>query len=418
MGIEITQLPSGIRVATEFMPHVETIAAGVWFGVGTRNERPDQNGIAHLLEHMMFKGTARRNAQRISEEIESVGGHTNAYTGRDVTAYYARAMHGDLPLVVDLLCDLIQFSTFDPVELAREQQVIIQEIHQSNDTPDDVISDYLQEAAYGKQPMGYSILGRPGIIEKLTPDDLRAYVQNHYTAKSTVVSAAGRIDHKQFCDLVQNHLTHLPTHRNSVPVESRFLPDKVLMPRDVEQSHLALAFPAAGTLDADYFAHSVYATLLGGSASSRLWQEVREKRGLVYGISANLLSVDDGGILAIHAGVAPQKIVELKTVIRDQILNTAENITGDELIRAKQQLKAGMFMSLEQTFSRAEQTAQHLLTYNRVMSVDEIASQIDKVDKSDIIRVVSEMIRIPPALAAIGIPRSLDAWSDFGLKAA
>ncbi|TAH36076.1 MAG: insulinase family protein [Alphaproteobacteria bacterium] len=415
MSIQITTLDSGLRVASEFMPNIETVALGVWFDVGTRNELPKQNGIAHLLEHMLFKGTSRRTALQISEEIENVGGHTNAYTSRDLTAYYARVMHQDTELAIDLLADLIQNSTFDATELEREKQVIIQEINLSRDTPDDIIFDYMQMAAYGNQPLGMSILGKPEVIAKISGADLKKYAGIHYCAPKTVIAVAGRVDHAQLLDWVKKYFGQLSPVSDAPIPPSVYKPENILINKDSEQAHLSLALPACGGKDPDYYAYSIYATLLGGGSSSRLFQEVREKRGLAYTVSAFLSNVDDTGLLGIYVGTAPGEVAKLAEVLREQLVDSSRNIKKAELDRAKQQLKAGMLMALEQPFSRAENTAQHLLTFGRVLSVAELIEKIDNVTPADIHRIVGKMISAKPALAGIGPKKSMKVWEKFEL---
>lgn len=415
MSIQITTLDNGLRVASEFMPNIETVAAGVWFDVGTRNELPAQNGIAHLLEHMLFKGTKRRSALQISEEIENVGGHTNAYTSRDLTAYYARVMHQNAELAVDLLADLIQNSLFDPVELEREKQVIIQEINLSRDTPDDIIFDYMQTASYGDQPLGMAILGKPEIISRISGSDLKHYAGAHYCAPKTVISAAGKIEHAQLLDWVQKYFGQLSPSTDAPIPPSKYNPQTVVVPKDSEQAHLSLALPACGGRHPDYYAYSIYATLLGGSSSSRLFQEVREKRGLAYTVSSFLSNVDDSGLLGIYVGTSPGEVAKLSEVLREQLLDTAHNINSRELDRAKQQLKAGMLMALEQPYSRTENTAQHLLTFGRVLPVSEVIEKVDAVQADDIHRIVQKMLTAKPALAGIGPKKSMKVWEKFSL---
>lgn len=413
--LRVTTLPNGLRVVSENMPHLATVAVGVWFNVGTRNEPIEKNGVAHLLEHMLFKGTSRRTAQQISEAIENVGGHSNAYTARDVTAYYLRLLHQDLPLGIDVLADMLQHSVFDPLELAREQQVIIQEIGQAEDTPDDIIFDHLQQAAYGPVPMGLPILGQPDVIAALQSADVAAYAQNVYTANQAVLAVAGRVDHDALVDLAARHFARLPNHPPAPPVPGAFLGQPILLPRNLEQTHVALALPAVGNLHPDYFAYSVYTTLLGGSSASRLFLEVREKHGLAYSIHSFLSNVDDSGLMIVYAGTGHDAVPKLADLIRAEILATAQHITPVELARAKQQLKAGMLMGLEQPFARAEQMAQHLLTYGRVLGIEEMMQKIDAVTAADIQSLVQTMIATKPALAALGPEQSIACWQQMSL---
>jgi predicted Zn-dependent peptidase len=394
---------------------VETLAVGVWFDIGTRNESAQHNGIAHLLEHMVFKGTQRRNALQIAEEIESVGGHTNAYTARDYTAYYARVLARDGELAVDLLSDIILNSTFDPIELEREKQVIIQEIHQTQDTPDDIIFDHLQSAIYGDQPLGRAILGQPDIIQSIPSEAIRDYRNAKYGSNNTVLAAAGKVDHDRIVEYANRYFAGMkPVAADTVP-PSTYTPTMQIEARDLDQCHVTLALPACGIKHPDYYAYSVYSTLLGGSSSSRLFQEVREKRGLAYSIYSFLSTTDDEGTIAIYAGTGADKVDELAGVVRDQLLSTMDRIDDAELRRAKQQIKSGILMGLEQTFGRAELMAQNLLTFGRIVPTEEVMEKIDAVDAAHIQKMLGDCLRQKPALAGIGPAPSIDNWKNFSL---
>lgn len=416
MSINVTTLPNGLRVVSESMPQLETVAIGAWFDVGTRNEDAAQNGIAHLLEHMLFKGTKRRSALAIAEEIESVGGHTNAYTSREHTAYYARVLHGDIELAVDLLADIVQNSVFDPIELEREKQVIIQEIGQSFDTPDDIVFDYLQKSAYGDQPLGRPILGIPELITAVSSEDIIRYQRRYYGANRMILAAAGKVNHAELVRLAERHFGGLPRTDNAVIAPSLYNPVPSLESRNVEQGHVVLAFPACGNRDDNYFAYSVYSTLMGGSSSSRLFQEVREKLGLAYSIYSFISNTDDSGIWGVYAAPGPQSVRQLSDVLRAQFANSLDHITDDELKRAKQQLKASTLMSLEQPFGRAEQAAQSLLTFDRILPLSEIIEKIEAVDKKDMQDLMRQSLSHKPALAAVGPEMAVEEWRKFELN--
>ena len=284
MSVEVTRLANGLTVASDPMPSVETASVGVWVDVGTRHEDAAINGVAHLLEHMAFKGTERRSAAAIAEEIESVGGHLNAFTTREHTAYYAKVLAEDVPLAVDIVADILQHSTFDEAELARERAVVLQEIGQAADTPDDIIFDHFQETAFPGQAMGRPVLGSAGIVAELPRNTVADYMHRNYGASGMVLAAAGRVDHQALVRLAERAFADLAPgerHRSEV---ARYSGGEFRETRDLEQVHVVLGFDGVSFHDRDQYAVSVFSAALGGGMSSRLFQEVREKRGLVYSI--------------------------------------------------------------------------------------------------------------------------------------
>jgi predicted Zn-dependent peptidase len=302
MSVGLATLSNGLRIVTDRIDTVATVSLGLWVDVGTRHEPAAINGVAHFLEHMAFKGTKRRSALAIAEEIEAVGGHLNAYTSRESTAYYAKVLKEDVGLALDILADILQHSTFEPSELERERTVILQEIGQANDTPDDIIFDYFQERAFPGQAMGRPVLGSPEIIKKLARKSVVSYLKNHYSASRMVVSAAGNLDHDKFVALAETLLSDLPAERAVGTEPARYVGGEHRQDRDLEQLHLVLGFPGLKLDDPDYYAAAVLSTAFGGGMSSRLFQEVREKRGLVYAISSFAHSYRDGGLFGIYAG--------------------------------------------------------------------------------------------------------------------
>jgi predicted Zn-dependent peptidase len=402
MAIRITTLDNGLRVVTDSNDSVETISCGAWLNVGTRHETKEINGIAHMLEHMAFKGTKRRSAVQIAEEIESVGGYLNAYTAREVTAYYARCLKSDLSLAVDLVADILQHSTFDPVEFEREQGVILQEIGQSNDTPDDVVFDYFQETCYPDQPMGWPTLGTEDVIRSLTPQNVNAYMQSHYGLHNMVFSAAGNVSHDTLVDLCKQHFTVMPRERALTVVPSRYAGGEFRQEKDLEQVHILLGFEGVPFKDDNYYAMLVYSTLLGGGMSSRLFQEIREKRGLVYTIQANTSSYRDSGIFQIYAGTGEKEVAELVPVMCDELKKTTLDLTDDEIKRAKAQLKAGLMMGLESTSNRCERIANQMLIYGKTLTSESVCQAIDAVDKSHLIKAANTLLKSPPSLTSLG----------------
>ncbi len=401
----ITTLDNGLRVATVTMPSVQTASVGVWVDAGARHERPEVNGVAHMLEHMAFKGTDRRSARVIAEEIESVGGQLNAYTSRENTAYYARVLADDLPLATDIIADILQHSTFEPVELERERGVILQEIGQTLDTPDDLIFDLFQETAFPEQSLGRSILGPAEIVQAMSRDELTGYMAEHYAPERMVLSAAGKVDHDQLVDLGAKLFRKLPaTTSAGAEVEAgSYARGDLRKERELEQVHLILGLPAFSYHDDDFYALQIYSAMLGGGMSSRLFQEVREKRGLAYSVFSFAACYKDTGVFAIYAGTGEEQTPELVPVLCDELLSLMNQASDEELSRAKAQLKASMMMGLESCFAQSEDIARQLLIFGRRIPQEETIAEIDAVDAEAIRRVGERLIEgMRPSLAAIG----------------
>ena len=417
-SIRVTTLPNGLRVATDTMPDVQSVSLGCWVGVGTRNEAASVNGVAHLVEHMLFKGTRSRSAFRISEEIENVGGQLNAYTTREQTAYYAKVLHEDAPLALDILSDMIQHSTLDAEELVRERTVVLQEIGQSADTPDDIIFDHFQSTAYPGQAIGRPVLGSAEIVGALPREALVDYIAGHYGAPGMVLSAAGRIEHDRMVDLAFKAFGDLPSGPPPKPEPARYTGGDFREDRDLEQMHLVLGFDGVGVHDPDFYAHSVLSTLLGGGMSSRLFQEVREKRGLVYSIYTFTGGYHDGGLFGVYAGTGEDEVAELVPVVCDEIAKVGADVTEDEVARARAQLKAGTLMALESTMSRCEQLGQQILIYDRPVPVDEIVAKIDGVDRDAVVKAASRLRASRPTVAALGPIAKLESYDRIAERLA
>jgi len=399
---QVSTLPNGLRIVTDRMEAVETASIGIWVDVGTRNEPAEINGVAHLLEHMAFKGTERRSARAIAEEIETVGGHLNAYTSREHTAYYARVLKDDVPLAVDLLSDILQHSVFDAEELQRERTVILQEIGQALDTPDDLIFDNFQERAYPDQGLGRPVLGQAEIIRTIERGAIADYMHTHYGASRMVLSAAGAVDHERIVELAAQRFGNL-ADQPAIPAEAaRYVGGDRRDEKDLEQVHLVLGFPSVGYADPDYYASSVLSTLVGGGMSSRLFQEIREKRGLVYTIYAFGAAYEDGGLFGIYAGTGEDEVSELMPVLCDELLKTADSLTEVEIARTRAQLKASLLMGLESSSSRAEHFANHMLIHGRPLSSAEIVAQIDAVDRASVARIARRIFSAAPTFTALG----------------
>jgi predicted Zn-dependent peptidase len=400
---EITTLDNGLRIATESMPGLQTASVGVWVDVGARYEAPEANGVAHMLEHMAFKGTVRRNAKEIAEAIENVGGQLNAYTSREHTAYYARILAGDLELAVDLLADILQHSTFDEEELARERGVVLQEIGQVQDTPDDLVFDLFQETAFPGQALGRSILGPAEIVSTMSRTSLIDYMAGNYGPRRMVLAAAGKVEHGRLVDLAQRLLRELPEPAVPKVDPASYTGGELRETRDLEQAHVMLGLPAFSYLDDDFYALQVLSTALGGGMSSRLFQEVREKRGLAYSVFSFGSCYRDTGILGIYAGTGEQQTAELVPVVCEEFLELIEAPGEEELVRARAQLKASLLMALESCSAQSEELARQLLIFGRRIPPEEMIAKIDSVDQAALRRVGQRLLADGrPTLTAIG----------------
>ena len=401
-AIQVTRLPSGLLVATETMERVETVSFGAYVATGTRSETAAENGASHFLEHMAFKGTARRSAADIAEEIENVGGQINAYTAREQTAYYVKLLKEDLALGADIIGDILTHSTFAPDELERERGVILQEIGQANDTPDDIIFDRFQEIAYPDQPMGRPVLGTEGGIAAMGRDVLTGYMQRHYAAGNIVVAAAGALTHKAVVDLARQHFAGLPAAMPGPFLPGAYRGGEFREARELDQVHIVLGFPSVAYDDPDYYPVLLLSTLLGGGMSSRLFQEIREKRGLVYSIYSFSAPFMDGGLFGIYAGTGEAEAEELVPVTLEELRKVQKGVSEAELHRARAQVKASLLMSLESTGSRCEQVARQIQVFGRIVPTAETVAKLNAVTVEDVRRAAMRVFRAAPTLAAMG----------------
>ena len=403
MSVEVTRLSTGLVVVTDAMPHLETAALGVWVGSGSRDEQPDEHGISHLLEHMAFKGTSRRTARQIAEEIEAVGGDLNAATSVETTAYYARVLRADVPLALDVLSDILADPTFDPEELRREQNVIVQEIGASEDTPDDLIWDKLQEIAFPGQPIGRSILGTPATVRSFDRSRLATYLRRNYRGPEMIVVAAGAVEHRAVVAEVESRFAAFAGPQPVTPEPARFIGGSRIEPRDLEQVHIALAMHGLSHRDPNLPSLQVFTNVLGGGMSSRLFQEVREQRGLCYAIYAFHAPYSDVGMFGLYAGTDAADLAELMHVVVGEINAAAETINEAEVARAKAQMKAGLLMALESSTARAEQLARQLMNWGRPVPLQELVEKIEAVTVESARAAGRALIaRGRPAIAALG----------------
>jgi len=413
LTINLTTLPNGLRIVTERMAGIASASVGIWVLAGGRHEAAEQNGIAHFLEHMAFKGTKRRSAFQIAEEIENVGGYINAYTSREVTAYYARVLEADVPLGLDVIADIVLNPVFDPKEIEVERHVILQEIGQALDTPDDIIFDWLQEAAFPDQPLGRTILGPAERIEGFGRDDLTGFVAQNYGPDRMILSAAGAVDHDRLVADAECLFGHLQPLARADAAPAVWNSRERRETRDLEQVHFALGLAGPSIRDADFYPAQVYTTALGGGMSSRLFQKIREERGLCYSIYAQAGAYDDTGMLTIYAGTSADEIAELSTLTIDEMKRSAEDMSEPEIARARAQMKAGLLMGLESPSARAERMARSLAIWGRVPSVEENAAKIEGVTLAEVRAFAERLAGAEAALALYGPVAAAPALSSL-----
>lgn len=403
MSVEVSRLSNGLTVATETLPSVETVALGTWVKSGARNERDDEHGMAHLLEHMAFKGTKSRSAFEIASQIENVGGEINAATSVETTAFYARVLSDDVPLAVDILSDILQDSEFDPDELEREQHVILQEIGAAHDTPDDIVFDRFTETAFRHQTIGRSILGTPETVKSFTSAQLHDFMQRQYGAERMVVVAAGDVKHDEFVRQVEKRLGNFrPKADSTIPQYAQYVGGDFREDRDLMDAQIVLGFEGRAYHVRDFYASQVLSMILGGGMSSRLFQEVREKRGLCYSVYAFHWGFSDTGVFGIHAATGQSDIAELLPVIIGELQKSGESILQEELDRARAQYRAGLIMSAESSSSRSSQIARQLLLFGRPIEKEELMERLAALTVERLTDLSSRLFSTKPTIAAVG----------------
>jgi predicted Zn-dependent peptidase len=405
MSVQTSRLASGLTVVTETMPHLESVALGVWVKAGSRNETEREHGIAHLLEHMAFKGTRRRTARQIAEEIENVGGEVNASTSIETTAYYARILKEDIDLAVDILADILLESAFDTHELEREQHVILQEIGAANDMPDDVVFDKFSEAAYFGQTIGRPILGTPETVKSFRPEDLRAYLDRHYTADRVIIVAAGAVDHDQFVRRIENRFDGLKPAGGALPelASATYTGGDYRETRDLMDAQLLIGFEGRPYHARDFYASQMLANVLGGGMSSRLFQEVREKRGLCYSVYAFHWGFSDSGVFGIHAATGGDDLPELVPVLLDELKKVADHVGVEEIDRARAQTRAHLLMAQESPSARASQIARQMLLFGRPIPNEELLERLSAITPARLTDLAGRLFfDAVPTISAIG----------------
>jgi predicted Zn-dependent peptidase len=407
-----TVLPNGVRVLTEAIPAMRSVAMGVWVGVGARDETARQSGVSHFLEHLLFKGTARRSAMDISSQIEAVGGETNAFTAKEYTCYYARILDADMPLAVDVMCDVVANSVLEPADVETERGVILEEIAMQDDEPGDEVHDLFTEAVYGEHPLGHRISGSAESIGALTRDEINSFYRSRYTGPSIVIAAAGNLDHDAVVREVVAGLAGragfdatadaAPARPGSPLVVPRAAQVAVL-DKDTEQAHLVLGCGALSRNDERRFALGVLNNVLGGGMSSRLFQEIRERRGLAYSVYSFTSLFADAGLFGVYAGCAPGKVDEVLSLTRDELAKAAASgLTDAEVARGKGMLKGALVLGLEDTGSRMSRLGKGELLHPELLSVDEILARVDAVTIEQVAEVAAELLDCRPSLAVIG----------------
>jgi len=417
MTPEITRLSNGLTIITDPMPQLESAMLGVWVNAGTRNETRSVMGVSHMLEHMAFKGTDTRSARDIAEEIEAVGGFLNAYTSREQTAFHARLLKSDVPLGLDLLADILTHPTFERTELERERQVVLQEIGQARDTPDDIIFDHLQSVSYPDQPMGWPILGLEETVSAFTPEALRVYMATNYRAGDMTLISSGAVDHAAMVDLAAEKFAALKPGATPAPLPARYVGGDIRVEQELEQAHIAYALRGISVADADYYTAQVYVMALGGGMSSRLFQEAREKRGLCYAISAFAQAHRDSGTIGVYAGTGESEAAEISAVIAGEMEKLAAGATEREVARAKAQLKSSLLMALERPGQRAEQIAGQIFSYGRVVPIEETIAKLDQIDAAAVRRFGERILQgSNPSIAAVGPISQLEKHTVFARR--
>lgn len=404
---EITVLPSGLRVVTLRMPQVETASLAIVAGAGSRDEQAGEHGLAHFLEHMAFKGTQRRSARGIAEAIEAVGGDINAATSTETTAYTARVLGRDVPLGLDVLSDIISDSLFDPKEIRREKGVVLQEIAAVVDTPDDLVHDVFSEVAFAGQQIGLPILGTSKSVRALDAERLRAFLAREYGADRMVVAAAGAVDHDLVVREAEKRLSTFVRSANPPRPPAAYVGGEKRMNRQLEQAHVLLGFASPSHQDPDFYAAQMFASALGGGMSSRLFQEVREKRGLAYAVYTFVWGYSDAGVFGIYFGAGDKTVGDAMSVTLDCLTAAVDDLGDEEVARARAQLKVSLLMAMESSAARADQMARHLIAYGRLIPASEIIARVDAITPADVRAVGRKILTSAPTLTSIGPVRRL-----------
>jgi predicted Zn-dependent peptidase len=414
MSVEVSTLDNGLRIATRHMPHATTVSIGIWVNAGARDEQENEQGIAHMLEHMAFKGTSRRDAQMIAAEVEDVGGYMNAHTSREETAYYLRLLPEHVGLGVDILADILTESTLPQAEIERERGVIIQEIGQSLDTPDDLVFDLFARSCFDGHTLARPILGTVDSVSAFSQQDLRRFLDRHYGAGQMLVVAAGAVTHELVRGLIAHRLGHVRDAAAATRTAPVWQGGRQIVERPLEQAHVVFGLPANVTSMAERFALMGLSTLYGGGMSSRLFQQVREKRGLCYSIFSFASLNSDGGSFAVYAGTSAEQVDEMLTVSAAELAAVAKHVGDEEVARAKAQLRANLLMSRESVSACGDALARQMMLFGAPQPDEELLTAIEGLDGRSISAMAARLIVAgPPAMAVVGPPVGIMSNDDL-----
>ncbi len=411
MSVRRTVLPSGLRIVTEEVPSVRSAAIGIWVNVGSRDETPAVAGASHFLEHLLFKGTTRRNALEISATIEAVGGEMNAFTSKEYTCFYARVIDTDLPMAIDVVSDLITSSIVSALDVDAERKVVLEEIAMRDDDPSDLVHDLYAETYYGDTQLGRPILGTIKSIKDMTRSSVFNYYKKKYLPQDLVVAVAGNIKHKRVVAMVEEALSRdnflnvkgAPQIRPNTPVKTKPMQSVGLLTRKTEQAHMFYGMEGVARSDERRFTMGVLASALGGGMSSRLFQEIREKRGLAYSVYAYAQQFAGSGQIGFYAGCNPTKAIEVVEIIREVLADVAENgMSHEEIERAKGAVRGSLVLSQEDSASRMSRIGKNEIVYGQVMGFDDILKAISRVNSTDVREIASEYLTKSPTLALVG----------------
>jgi Predicted Zn-dependent peptidases len=396
-------LSNGLRVVIEPIPTVRSVSFGIWVKAGSRTEQQAVNGISHFIEHMMFKGTQKYTARQIAEIFDGIGGNVNAFTSKEYTCYYFKVLDSHLPLAVDVLSEMLLHSRFEEADMEKEKKVIFEEIAMYEDTPDDLVHDLIARAAYGSHSLAFPILGTEEHLAPLKPQDLRSYIEQHYHIDNIVISAAGNID-RSIIDLLEQHFGKLARRGKPLtPIEPVFSGDVLHHYKQTEQHHICLALPGVSMHDDRQTAMTILNNVIGGSMSSRLFQEIRENRGLAYSVYSYHTAHEDSGLFTIYTGTAPEQTAEVLKLTIDILSDLKQNgITDSELHKSKEQIKGNLLISLESTSSRMNRIGKNELMQRKHETLDEMIARIDSVSQEMIRDTIRHMFSEPFALAMVG----------------
>ncbi|WP_391208734.1 M16 family metallopeptidase [Psychrobacillus sp. L4] len=400
---------NGLRIVSEHIPHVRSVAVGIWVQAGSRYELPEENGLTHFIEHMLFKGTTTRSAKQIAEEFDRIGGNINAFTSKENTCYYAKVLDHHAEHAVEILADMFFNSLFDPSEIEKERQVVLEEINMVEDTPDDIVHEYLWQKMYENDPLGASILGTEDTLNSFTKETILSYMEKHYTPENVVISVAGNIQ-EGFIEYIESLFGQFERTKSPIfPIETPTI--KAIYTenfRETEQAHICLAYPGLSVKADNIYSLVVLNNIVGGSMSSRLFQEIREDKGLAYSIYSYHSSYEDTGVVVIYGGTSSNQLVELKTSILDSIRTIVENgVTEVEITNSKEQLKGNLLLGLESTNARMSRNGKNELLYGKHRSLDKVSETIDEVTLESVVELAKEIFSYEPAISIIK-PKKVD----------